>query len=208
MLDLLKSGGFWMLPIVLCAVCATFIIIERILYYKSINKNQYEVVDEVKTLVKNKNFTGAIEYCRAINTPLSLILKKAISLYKLPVGEIREGVTNEATMQLPKLERFLTSLGTIANISTLLGLLGTVTGNIQAFGVLGSGGTMGDPAVLAGAIAQALVTTAAGLVVSIPAIVFHNYFVSRVNKKMIQMEGIASDLVLLIETLKVEKKDD
>lgn len=208
MLELLKSGGFWMVPIVLCSVCATFIIIERILYYKSINKDQNKVVDEVKTLVKNKNLTGAIEYCRAINTPLSLILKKAISLYKLPVGEIREGVTNEATMQLPKLERFLTSLGTIANISTLLGLLGTVTGNIQAFGVLGSGGTMGDPAVLAGAIAQALVTTAAGLVVSIPAIVFHNYFVSRVNKKMIQMEGIASDLVLLIETLKVEKKDD
>ena len=102
------------------------------------------------------------------------------------------------------MERFLTSLGTIANISTLLGLLGTVTGNIEAFGVLGSGASMGDPALLAGAIAEALVTTAAGLVVSIPAIIFHNFYASNVNIKMIKMVGIAADLILLIEKLKSE----
>ena len=77
---------------------------------------------------------------------------------------------------IPRYEHFLTPLGTIANISTLLGLLGTVTGNIKAFGVLGAGGTMGDPALLAGAIGEALVTTVAGLVVSIPALIFYNYF--------------------------------
>ena len=155
-------------------------------------------------MVKKRNFNGAKEYCRAVGTPLTAILGKAIDLRTLPISEIREGVTHEATLQLPKMERFLTTLGTIANVSTLLGLLGTVTGNIEAFGVLGSGASMGDPALLAGAIAEALVTTAAGLVVSIPSIIFHNFFASKVNKKMIQMEGFGADLILLIEKLKTE----
>ena len=202
MLSLIKSGGFWMIPIIACAVFAIFIIIERIIYFASINKKQDKVVADIKELVLKKNYDGAKEYCHAVGTPLTAILQKVIELKDLPVNEIRENVTNEATLQMPRLERFLTSLGTIANISTLLGLLGTVTGNISAFGVLSNGGSMGDPAALASAIAEALVTTAAGLVVSIPAIIFHNYFASKVNKKMIQMEGIASDLVLIVEEQK------
>ena len=204
MLEILKSGGFWIIPIILSAMVATFIIIERLIYYKSIEKNEKQVLIDLKDLVKKRNFNGAKEYCRAVGTPLTAILGKAIDLRTLPISEIREGVTNEATLQLPKMERFLTTLGTIANVSTLLGLLGTVTGNIEAFGVLGSGASMGDPALLAGAIAEALVTTAAGLVVSIPSIIFHNFFASKVNKKMIQMEGFGADLILLIEKLKTE----
>ncbi|MCR4789671.1 MAG: MotA/TolQ/ExbB proton channel family protein [Treponemataceae bacterium] len=202
MFSVLKSGGLWIIPILICAVLVVFIIIERLIYYKSISKNQDKKVSDIKDLVEKGNFEGAKEYCRAVGTPLALILKKAVELASLPVSEIREGVTNEATLQLPRLERFLTALGTIANISTLLGLLGTVTGNIQAFGVLSNGGSMGDPAALASAIAEALVTTAAGLVVSIPAIIFHNHFAHKVNKKMIEMEGIAADLVLIIEKQK------
>jgi biopolymer transport protein ExbB len=97
---------------------------------------------------------------------------------------------------VPRFEHFLTPLGTIANIATLLGLLGTVTGNIKAFGVLGAGGSMGDPALLAGAIAEALVTTVAGLIVSIPSVIFHNYFVSRVNRRIVEMEAHVTSIVL------------
>ena len=199
MFSVLKSGGVWMIAIIVCAIVSIFIIIERIIFYASINKNQDKVVADIRDLVAKGNFDGAKEYCRAVGTPLASILKKAIELHDLPVSEIREGVTNEATLQLPRMERFLSALGTIANISTLLGLLGTVTGNIAAFGVLSNGGSMGDPAALASAIAEALVTTAGGLVVSIPAIIFHNFFAAKVNKKMIQMEGIAADLILVIE---------
>ena len=176
MLSVLKSGGIWLIPIIICAVVSIFIIIERIIFYASINKNQDKIVSDIRELVMKGNYDGAKEYCRAVGTPLSAILKKTIELHNLPVSEIREGATNEATLQLPRMERFLSALGTIANISTLLGLLGTVTGNISAFGVLSSGGSMGDPAALASAIAEALVTTAAGLVVSIPSIIFHNFF--------------------------------
>ena len=202
MLSVLKSGGIWLIPIIICAVVSIFIIIERIIFYASINKNQEKNISDIRELVMKGNYEGAKEYCRAIGTPLASILKKAVELHDLPVAEIREGVTNEATLQLPRMERFLSALGTIANISTLLGLLGTVTGNIAAFGVLSSGGSMGDPAALASAIAEALVTTAAGLVVSIPAIIFHNFFASKVNKRMIQMEGVAADLILVIEKQK------
>ena len=87
-------------------------------------------------------------------------------------------------------------MGTIANISTLLGLLGTVTGNIKAFGVLGAGGTMGDPTLLAGAIAEALTTTVAGLCVSIPSVIFHNFFVSRVNRRIVEMESRVTEVLL------------
>ena len=97
---------------------------------------------------------------------------------------------------VPRFEHFLKPLGTIANIATLLGLLGTVTGNIKAFGVLGAGGSMGDPALLAGAIAEALVTTVAGLIVSIPSVIFHNYFVSRVNRRIVEMEAHVTSIVL------------
>ena len=84
----------------------------------------------------------------------------------------------------------------ISGLSTLLGLLGTVTGNIKAFGVLSSGASMGDPAALAGAIAEALLTTAAGLCVSIPAFIFHNYFVSRVNRRIAEMESMVTSALL------------
>ena len=97
---------------------------------------------------------------------------------------------------VPKYEHLLTPLGTIANISTLLGLLGTVTGNIKAFGVLGAGGTMGDPTLLAGAIAEALTTTVAGLCVSIPSVIFHNFFVSRVNRRIVEMESRVTEVLL------------
>ena len=78
----------------------------------------------------------------------------------------------------------------------MLGLLGTVTGNIKAFGVLGAGGTMGDPTLLAGAIAEALTTTVAGLCVSIPSVIFHNFFVSRVNRRIVEMESRVTEVLL------------
>ena len=104
-------------------------------------------------------------------------------------ADMREMVQTKMDSVIPQFEHLLTLLGTIANISTLLGLFGTVTGNIRAFGILGGGGSMGDPAVLAGAIAEALMTTAAGLFVAIPSLVFHNFFVNRVNHAITDMQA-------------------
>ncbi|MFW5812593.1 MAG: MotA/TolQ/ExbB proton channel family protein, partial [Alkalispirochaetaceae bacterium] len=105
-----------------------------------------------------------------------------------------------ANLEIPRMERFLTSLGTIAHVSPLLGLLGTVTGNIQAFGVLGSGGVVGgDPSILAQGISEALITTAAGIIVSVPAVAFYNYLVSKVNHSIIRLENRVSELVFFLK---------
>ena len=95
MLEILKSGGFWIIPIILSAMVATFIIIERLIYYKSIEKNEKQVLTDIKDLVKKRNFNGAKEYCRAVGTPLTAILGKAIDLRTLPISEIREGVASQ-----------------------------------------------------------------------------------------------------------------
>ncbi len=198
MLSVLISGGPVMLPIAVCAILATIIIIERLMFYKEIRKGQKDLLPRIRTSMERGRFLEAEAICDTIESPLARLLKTGISYREYPEAAVKEAVMNQANREVPRLERYLSSLGTIANIATLLGLLGTVTGNIQAFGVLGDMGTMGNPAVLAGSIAQALVTTASGLVVSIPAIVFYNYFIAEVNRMVTEMESSVSDLVILL----------
>ena len=137
-----------------------------------------------------------MDICKNEDIPEAFIVGKAVYFRNTPISIQKEAVNAEIDKQIPKLERFLTALGTIANISTLLGLLGTVTGNISAFGVLGEGASMGNPALLAGSIAEALVTTASGLVVSIPALIFHNFFVAKVDKTLSEIETSITELQL------------
>ncbi len=196
MFDILRSGGLLMIPIGLCAVSATFIIFERLYYFFSIKKRDTPLASEVSRLIAAHRYEDAVSYCVNADTPAARVVKKAVECRTWPEDHIREAVSVETDTVIPELEHFLTPLGTIANISTLLGLLGTVTGNIQAFGLLGAGGSMGDPASLAGAIAEALVTTAAGLVVSIPSVIFHNYFISRVNRRITDIEAASTGVIL------------
>lgn len=199
MIKLLQSGGLLMIPIFLCAFVATYIIVERLIYFFKLNKKDSLLYKTVRTLVQEKDFSAAENLCTQSGTPTSFVLKKLIQCRFYTAVDLKDAVLTESARQIPKLEHFLSSLGTIANISTLLGLLGTVTGNIGAFGVLGEAGTMGNPALLAGAIAEALVTTASGLAVSIPAIIFYNYFTSRINYIILEMETEASDLIMLVQ---------
>lgn len=194
MFDVLKSGGILMIPILLCGVFATFIIIERIVFFVSLKKKEANFWEKVKEPLNKKLYGEVLEICREKDLPIASVVEKAVYFRNTPVSIQKEAVNTEIDKQVPKLEKFLTSLGTIANISTLLGLLGTVTGNISAFGVLGAGASMGNPALLAGSIAEALVTTASGLVISIPALVFHNFFVSKVDKMISNMETSVSEM--------------
>ncbi len=198
MLKILISGGPVMIPIALCAVIATILIIERILFYASIKKGERDLLPRLKSSIEKGHYDEAAAICDTVESPVSRLMKTGIENRQYSDALVKEAVMNQANREIPRLERYLSTLGTIANISTLLGLLGTVTGNIQAFGVLGGMGTMGNPAVLASAISEALVTTAAGLIVSIPTVVFYNYFIAEVNRMVTEMEASVSDLVLLI----------
>lgn len=196
MFSTLKAGGILMLPIILCGVIATFIIIERCFYFYVIKKRDIKLMFDIRNNLDSKNYEGAIEACSKADTPCAQVIKKAVNCRTWDERDLKDVVEAEMSAVVPRFEHLLTPLGTIANISTLLGLLGTVTGNIKAFGVLGAGGTMGDPALLAGAIGEALVTTVAGLVVSIPALIFYNYFVSRVNRRIAEMESNVTNVVI------------
>ena len=196
MFGALRAGGILMLPIIVCGIIATFIIIERCYYFYVIKKRDIKLVYDLNSSLSTGDFNSALESCLEADTPTSQVVKKALDCRTWDEKDMKEAVEAEMSAVVPRYEHLLTPLGTIANISTLLGLLGTVTGNIKAFGVLGAGGTMGDPALLAGAIGEALVTTVAGLVVSIPSLVFYNYFVSRVNRRVTEMESNVTNLVI------------
>lgn len=196
MLETLKSGGFFMIPIIACGIAATFIIIERCIYFVSIKKRDQKLMAALEDSLPSNNFDACAVACTQADTPMSQVIKKAVECRRYEEKDLRELVEVQMDMAVPRLEHLITTLGTIANIATLLGLLGTVTGNIKAFGVLGNGGTMGDPTLLSGSIAEALITTVAGLCVSIPSLIFHNYFVSRVNHCIVEMESNVTSILL------------
>ena len=196
MIETLKSGGILIIPILICGVLATFIIIERCIYFANIKKRDVKLMNNVNSSLAVGDFEACAVACTEADTPMAQVIKKAIDCRRYEERDIRDLVEAEMDFVVPRFEHFITPLGTISNIATLLGLLGTVTGNIKAFGVLGAGGSMGDPSLLAGAIAEALVTTVAGLCVSIPSVIFHNYFVSRVNRRLVEMEMRVTSVLL------------
>lgn len=189
----IKSGGIWMIPIILCGVIATFIIIERIYYFVTTKKRDVKLMTDVRASLDKLDYSNAEANCTVAGTPCADVIKKAINCRKYEEKDLQESVQTEMDSVLPRFEHLLTALGTIANISTLLGLLGTVTGNIKAFGVLSGGAS--DPSSLAGAIAEALVTTAAGLIVSIPSVIFHNFFLNEVNHRVTEMEANVTEVL-------------
>ena len=196
MLETIKSGGLLMIPIIICGIISTYIIVERCIYFASIKKRDEKLMSDVNASLAAGDFEACAVACAQADTPMSQVIKKAVDSRRYEEADIRDLVEAEMDFVVPRFEHLLTPLGTIANIATLLGLLGTVTGNIKAFGVLGAGGSMGDPALLAGAIAEALMTTVAGLCVSIPSVIFHNYFVSQVNHRIVEMESTVTSILL------------
>ncbi len=198
MLSLIQKGGVIMIIILLLALVAAVLIIERLLYLRKISTDEDKLINRLRSTLEKRHYDEAVSICESSESPLANLIRVGIEHRGYDERTIKDVITDAANLEVPKLERFLSAIGTIAHISPLLGLLGTVTGNIQAFGVLGRFGAIGDPAVLAKGISEALITTAAGIIVSIPVIIFYNSLVSRVNHLIIKLENRASELVLML----------
>ncbi|WP_205742738.1 MotA/TolQ/ExbB proton channel family protein [Onishia niordana] len=192
MLGALEVGGWLILPLLGCSLVATVIIIERLWTLRASRIAPAGLGGEVCALVAQ----GQVNlYWLESHSPLGRVLAAGLRNTRLGHDQVRARLQQAAVAVIHDMERFLSPLGTIAAITPLIGLLGTVVGMIEVFSVLVSAEGPGRTADLAGGISQALVTTAAGLTVAIPSLMFHRFFQRRVEDITVRMEEQASQLV-------------
>jgi biopolymer transport protein ExbB len=187
MIELIIKGGPVMAPILLCSVISVAIIVERSLSLRRNRILRYDILQRIEELLRDRKIPEASTLCKRYPSSMTRILLAAILNHDKTRQEIKEIIEDAGRHEVPVLERYLTVLGTIASISTLLGLLGTITGMIKTFNVIAALG-YGHPEALAGGISEALITTAAGLGVAIPTVVLYNVFTSKVDSLVIEME--------------------
>ncbi|MBU1107184.1 MAG: MotA/TolQ/ExbB proton channel family protein [Candidatus Riflebacteria bacterium] len=202
LVDLFVSGGPVMIPIAICSVIALAIVIERLRFYYRNPNNGATFMKKVKGAIITRNFFDAMKICRAENTPIANVLAAGIDHLDLSKENLLDVMRQEAMVQVKKYEKHLGKLATIASITPLLGLTGTVTGMISSFAVISTVG-IGDPTALAGGISEALYTTAAGLMVGIPALVAHNWCESKSFEFVEQVDMYSLDLANQVTTMEV-----
>ena len=194
MLEMIKSGGWLMLPILLCSVLALAIILERFWTLRPSKIAPKTLLSEVWGWIRSNQLSAERMRELRTKTPLGRILAAGLSNSKYGRDIMKESIQEVASHVIHEMERYLNTLGTIALITPLLGLLGTVIGMIKVFTAIMVQGT-GNASVLAGGISEALITTAAGLSVAIPTLIFHRVFQRRIDELVVEMEQEAVKLV-------------
>ncbi len=204
MQEIVFSGGFMMVPILLCSVAVIAIVVER---YWTLNPNKIAPkaqLGQVWAWIRDNELDSERLKQLRRTSQLGRILAAGLSNSRQGRDVMKDSIEEAANQVVHELERFLGMLGTIAAIAPLLGLLGTVVGMIKVFNALNLEGG-GNAAVLAGGISEALITTAAGLTVAIPAMIFHRLFVRRVDSLVVTME---QEAVKLVDALHGDRRVD
>lgn len=194
MLELIKAGGFLMWPIIACSVISMAIVLERLWAYRTRKVIPDYLLAQIWQLHQKGEVTAAHIATIRDGSPLGRILASGLVNRDHSREIMKESIEEEGRQVVHELDRYLNTLGTIASIAPLLGLLGTVIGMIKVFTAITSAG-VGNPGVLAGGISEALITTAAGLSVAIPALIFHRYLTGKVDRLVISMEAEALKMV-------------
>lgn len=202
MFELVKAGGWLMLPLILCSAVAVAIIAERFWTLQRKRITPKHLVAQVWHWARNNELDEAKILQLKKDSQLGRIIAAGLINRHHPREIMKESIEDAGRHTVPELDRFLNTLGTIASITPLLGLLGTVVGMIDVFTVIIEKG-VGNPADLADGISKALITTAAGLSVAIPALMFYRYFRGHVNELIITME---QESLKLIEVLHGERE--
>lgn len=195
--ELVTSGGWLMVPIILCSIVAVAIVGERFWALKQEKVVPSNLVAQVWQLHQKQQLDKQRLTLMRDSSPLGRILAAGLINMQHDRDVMKEAIEETGRQVVIELERFLNTLGTIASIAPLLGLLGTVIGMIKVFAAITSQG-VGNPTVLAGGISEALITTAAGLSVAIPSLMFYRYFRGRVDMLVIKMEEESLKLVEVI----------
>ena len=198
MWEIVRAGGPLMWPIIICSIGAAAIVLERLWTLQDKRVLPPELTQKVWQLVETNQVTDKVISALEQNSPLGKLLAAGLANRHRPREIMMERLEDTGRHVVHELERFLNTLGTIAGICPLLGLLGTVTGIIRAFNAIQAGG-MGDPRALSGGIAEALIATATGLCVAIPALISYRYLRGRVDRIVIEMEKNAIRIADAVE---------
>lgn len=198
-IDLFFIGGIVMWPILVCSVAAVAIIIEKliVLYRRGIDANR--LLTRIRASLGHNDVPGAIRACVEHKSPVAAIFTAGLHSYHNGSSAVRKAVEAAAKVEVFKLEKGLGLLGNIAGVAPMLGFLGTVTGMIRAFQVIQNAGGSVNPTMLAGGIWEAMLATAFGLAVGVPALGFYNHFVQRVTTFVFEFEMKAEEFIQLAQ---------
>jgi len=197
MIDFIVKGGYLMFPIIMCSVIALAVVIERFINLRESKVIPKDFFVRIKGLLVEGHINEVLAICSKSNKPIAKIIEAGIMKYYFGRDEIKEAIEDAGRHEIAYLEKYLNILNTVAGVTPLLGLLGTVWGMIKVFNVISTGG-MGQADKLAGGIAEALITTAAGLAVAIPTLVFHNIFSERADRLILKMEKSSMELTEIL----------
>ena len=200
------QGGFMMWPLLLCSLIGLIFIIERAISYQRIKGDTAEIFSKVRERLLGGDLRSSVQICEAFDHPVATTLKSGVLRFGKSNAEIEKAMESVALHEVSKLERYLWVLATVANIAPLMGFLGTVSGMIASFEALAEVG-LGNPQAVAGGIAEALITTATGLIIAVPVQTAYNYFNNKVSSFVLDMETSSS---MLLETFSeiVEKEHE
>ena len=194
MFEIVSAGGWLMLPLILCSVIAAAITAERLWFLQRKKVLPADLSAKVTAWAERRQLDERHVKALEESSPLGRILAAGVARRDARREIIKEAIEDAGRYVVHDLERFLNTLGTIVGISPLLGLLGTVVGMVKVFAAIRLQG-VGDPSALAGGISEALITTAAGLSVAVPALIAHRYLRRRVDTLVLEMERDAMRLV-------------
>ena len=198
--QIFKSGGITMYVLLMCSIVSVAVIIERFIYYKRRTWiKRVDFMDLVKPLIHKGHYAKALEICEHSNTAVADVAHAGLKLHGRGHQEISHSMERQITIETVKMERYTNLVGTIASTAVYIGLFGTVLGIIRAFHDIATKGAGGIDVVING-ISEALVCTAAGLIVAVPAVIAFNYFVKKIDTIVTDMELCASEMQDLISS--------
>jgi biopolymer transport protein ExbB len=199
LLDILMRGGWVMIPLLLLSILAIYLLIERLITIRKAQSDPDVVTDRVRQYVRSGDVDGAISYCKQKDVPITRILKQGLERLGRPISEIQDAVQAAGKYETFELEKRTNLLASIAGVAPMLGFFGTVLGMIRAFQEIQNLQGNVNPSVLAGGIWEALITTAAGLLVGILALFSYNFLLGRIRRLTNDMERSATDFIDLLQ---------
>ncbi|GAB5410652.1 MAG: MotA/TolQ/ExbB proton channel family protein [Balneolaceae bacterium] len=198
--DLMVEGGVLMIPILILFLISIYVIVERWSALSRSHTDTERFLSSVEGMLKSGKQTDAVAYCDDFDKPLARIIKAGIKRLGRPIRDIEDAIDNAGKKEIFFLEKKMNWLATIAGVAPLIGFTGTVTGMIEAFMDIQSLQGNVNPSALAGGIWEALITTAAGLIVGLIAFGFYNFLLGKINRSIFELENASADFIDLLQS--------